>query len=298
MNATIFKPKSLNNTYDEIFKALFINNENVLAKMIEDITNISYQLLKDNIILETNEIPITRRNEKFKKCDFIIKLKNNPNYLINIELNTSNYKGLMMKNLSYIFSLFATSNKKGRKYNDQLIMIQINLNTYKEEQDELSIYEIRNIKNNNPYFSNLKIYSLDIVKCHKIFYNNANKSRIANYIKWGTLLQCNSKYEVSKLMNDILKQEEIEELESRMEGLMMDANGIMTKKEAKEWGDWLGRSMDYEDGIEHGFSKGTEHTNLNIIKSMLENKININLISKITGKSVKEIKKIKEDNQN
>lgn len=261
--------------------------------MIHDITNISYSLLKDNIILEMNEIPITRKNEKFKKCDFIIRLKNNPNYIINIELNTSNYKGLKMKNLSYIFSLFATSNKRGRKYNDNLIMLQINLNTYKEDDEELNVYEIRNIKNNSPYFNNLKIYSLDIVKCHKIFYNSAIKSKLANHIKWGALLKCNNQNAISNMMKNILNKDEIEELKSRMEGLMMDANGIMTKKEAREWGDWLGRSMDYEDAIAYGF----EQNNLKTIKSMLENKIDIALISKITGKSIKEIKKIKKDNK-
>ena len=67
MNTTLEQNKSLNNTYDKIFKVLFINNENILTKIISDITNISYVLLKDNIILEMNEIPITRNNEKFKK---------------------------------------------------------------------------------------------------------------------------------------------------------------------------------------------------------------------------------------
>lgn len=63
----------------------------------------------------------------------------------------------------------------------------------------------------------------------------------------------------------------------------MEANEIMTKKEEK-MGEWLERSMDYEVGI--------EHTNLNIIKSMLENGANYNFISKVTKKSIKEIKKM------
>ena len=61
-------------SYDIIFKSLFIDNENILAKMISDITGIEYELLKDNIILETNELPINKRNDKFKRCDFILKI--------------------------------------------------------------------------------------------------------------------------------------------------------------------------------------------------------------------------------
>lgn len=48
-------------SYDVLFKSLFIGNENILAKMISDITGIEYELLKDNIILETNELPINKK---------------------------------------------------------------------------------------------------------------------------------------------------------------------------------------------------------------------------------------------
>ena len=63
--------------YDIVFKSVFTNQENLLAKMISDITGIDYELLKDNIILETNELPISKNNEKAKRCDFIIRMKNN-----------------------------------------------------------------------------------------------------------------------------------------------------------------------------------------------------------------------------
>ena len=34
--------------------------------MVSDITGIGYEILKDNIILETNELPISTKNEKEK----------------------------------------------------------------------------------------------------------------------------------------------------------------------------------------------------------------------------------------
>ena len=60
--------------YDLIFKSVFSENENILGKMISDITGIDYKLLKDNIILDTYELPISRQYENAKKCDFIIKI--------------------------------------------------------------------------------------------------------------------------------------------------------------------------------------------------------------------------------
>ena len=60
--------------YDACFKSLFIGNENILGKMISDITGIDYGLLKDNIVLDVNELSLERKNEKFKKCDFILRV--------------------------------------------------------------------------------------------------------------------------------------------------------------------------------------------------------------------------------
>ena len=37
--------------YDVYFKALFIGRENLLARMVSDITGIDYEILKDNVIL-------------------------------------------------------------------------------------------------------------------------------------------------------------------------------------------------------------------------------------------------------
>ena len=45
-----------------------------MAKMVSDITGIDYKLLEDNVILETNELPVSRNKEKAKKCDFILKI--------------------------------------------------------------------------------------------------------------------------------------------------------------------------------------------------------------------------------
>ena len=36
--------------YDVVFKSVFTGNENILAKMIADITGMDYYLLEDNII--------------------------------------------------------------------------------------------------------------------------------------------------------------------------------------------------------------------------------------------------------
>ncbi len=46
------------------------------------------------------------------------------------------------------------------------------------------------------------------------------------------------------------------------------------------------------EGIEIGRSEGSKNKSIQIVKKMLEEKINIELISKVTGISVEEIKKM------
>ena len=48
----------------------------------------------------------------------------------------------------------------------------------------------------------------------------------------------------------------------------------------------------YDEGLEKGREEGAEQRNIAIAKSMLEEKMDLNLISKITGLSVEQIKNI------
>lgn len=280
---------------DRIFKAIFINNENVLAKLISDITDIDYNRLKNNITIKINEIPIIHKGEKFKRTDFIVNFGNTTT--INIEANSSYYKGSRSKNLSYVFMLYGTDTKKGNYYDDDKLFIQINLNAFKNKNNDNSLvdYMLRD-KYGKTYIDNLKIFNLDIVKCYKMYYNCSNLKDLSNSTKWGAFLWSNYEDDcVCDILNDILDNKEVEELESRLEAINMNADGIMSKKEAREWGEWIKNSSlrYYKELAEEEVRKEvTNKVEENNIKNMLENNMDYDLISKITKKSVKEIKEI------
>ena len=205
---------------DVIFKSLFIENPNILGKMISDIADIDYIILKDNIILETNEIPIKRKDERFKKCDFIVRL--DPDKVINIEINTSKYKTLKIKNLSYSFELFATNTSKGEDYNENFKLIQINLNCYREStKDVLVEYGlISNDNNHINYIDNYKILMLNIYKAHEIYYNETNRESIPNYIKWGEFLYNEEIDKIPKILDGVLESWECEIVMKKIGNLM------------------------------------------------------------------------------
>lgn len=269
--------------YDIVFKAVFQEQTNILAKMISDITGIDYNLLKDNIILETNELPINRKNEKAKKCDFIIRASKNK--VLNLEINRNSYAGQVVKNLAYLCDLFSTFTKKGEKYDENLTVMQINIDCFENSSQKkpLSRYYLREEESNEIYVDNLAIYSLNIVKCNKIYYNEA-KERIPEYIRWGAFLYNDDFSKIPLITKGILNDKERKIIMDKLNKITKE-DYFMTEEEALEWADWTEKSI-YDDG--------RKQEQQEMIKSMFENKADLEFISKVTGKSIEEIKNILE----
>lgn len=286
--------------YDIIFKSVFINNENILAKMISSITGIDYNVFKDNIRLETNELPISRRNEKAKRCDFIVKVDKST--IVNLELNRQDLKTNVVKNLSYAFSLFATHASKGEEYDEKFKVMQININCYKHNLDALMQYYISaKGRNDINYINNFVIYSLNVYKCNEMYYNYINEKDIPDYVRWGSLIYCEDFTQIPKITKGILTFDERIMIMDKLDKLQNDEH-IMSEVEALKQADWYeksvyteGKNIGREEGLEEGREKGKTETTINIIKAMLNNKLDIDLISKITNKTKEEILEIKEN---
>lgn len=292
--------------YDVIFKSVFLNNENILAKMISDITNIDYKILENNITLEANELPISKKNEKAKRCDFVVRL--DKDYILNLELNRQSHAGLIVRNLSYVFNLFSTNTKAGDEYNKNLVVMQININCFDNQNGKaLSRYHIKEDYDDDIYSNNLVLYTLNVVNCKELYYNYDNK-KIPKYIRWGALIYCDDISKIPIITKEIMTYEERNIIMDKLNKLQNDKE-IMTELEALEWEEWE-RNTIYSDGIkkgieegikqgikqgiEQGIEQGTKEKTIEIIKSMLKKELDINLISEITNESIEEINKIKE----
>lgn len=291
--------------YDIVFKAIFTGEENILAKMISSITGINYLDLKDNLAFETNEIPISRKNEKAKRCDFILRMNNNN--IINLEINTSYYKGKKIKNLAYICGLYSTSTKRKEEYDDKFFAIQINLDCYKKEENKvLEQYLLQEVTSHKTYTNNLSIFNLNVVKCNEIYYNCGNKEEITDYIKWGALIYTRDFSEIPNIARDILTEKEVKKIMSKIEKLNNDSL-FMSELEAMEWQEWEDRSimtearnegynsgfqLGIEQGLEQGLEQGIDKGISQTIKNMFKNNLSIDIISKVTNKTVNEINEI------
>ncbi|MBQ3421414.1 MAG: hypothetical protein IJH34_07040 [Romboutsia sp.] len=286
---------------DIIFKSLFINNEELLIKLIYDITG--YKL--NNIVLTITELPIIRKNEKFKKCDILIRSKD---LIINIELNSSYYNSLIIKNLNYLCSLFLNNNTKGKKYNKDLEIIQININNYSRFNKPILDYQIINNSYGIVYFNGLKIYDLDIVKSKKLYYNEYIRKR--NYLKWGALFSSKTLDEIYPIITELIGKRKGEILMSKLKKMTVETK-VMDAVEATRLDDIFrnsiyeegkeigllqgisqGISQGKEIGKEEGISEGKLETTIEFVKKMISNNIDKKIISNITGKSINEINQI------
>ena len=280
--------------YDIVMKAIFTNEVNILAKMISDISGIPYSTLKDNTTLITNEIPINSKDEKAKRCDFVIKVTNGN--IISLEVNSSYYEGMNSKNLSYIFGEYIAMFKTGEKYNEKMYAIQINLNCFKNGGAKaLAKYVLQEVEDHDVFTNNLAIYNLNVEKCSSKYYNLLKKKKeIPSYVRWAALLYCRDFSKIPEIAKGILTKEEVERVMDKIYKLQND-DLFITELEARRISEWEEKSKiahALNTGKEEGRHEGIKENTIDMIKNMFANNLEINVISKITNKSIDEINKI------
>ena len=287
--------------YDIVMKAIFIDEVNILAKMISDVTGIDYKLLEDNVILEVNELPVSIKNEKAKRCDFILKIdKNN---ILNLEINTSYYPELVIKNLSYLFNIYSRTAKKNEKYNKNILIRQLNLNCYDDNLDKpLSKYTLLEEETHMLYSKSIAIFDLNVVKCNDVYYNLSNKEVIPNYIRWGALIYNRDFKKISEIAEGIMTGEEVRQIMDKIESLIDDSLFMsdletleMYRKEEdaiRDYGEQLARERGHAEGLAEGRAEGLAEGQKELILSMVKNGATLEFISKVTNKTIDEIKEI------
>ena len=139
---------------------------------------------------------------------------------------------------------------------------------------------------------------MNVVKCNDLYYNCGNKEDIPDYARWGALFYTKDFSEIPSIAKNILTKEEVERIMDKIKKLQEDSL-FMSELEALEWQEWEDRSIltevknqAYTVGMEQGLEQGLEQKTKEIILSMIKNNIPMETISKVTNKTINEIKKI------
>lgn len=271
--------------YDKPFKEIMLNekNKDILKKLLETILKqeIKYINIK-NVELSVKEMDVKR-----KSVDVYLESLNKK---IEIEVNTSLESYIHPRNMSYISNIYSSHTLRNDSYDEKTDIIQINLNYNQKNKRIYNEYMMRDLYG-DVYVKNLKIIELNMEKYKEMWYHGSEKEKEEN--KFLIMLDLNeeelkkikgdkvvSKYmkEINKLNND----SEFVEYMSAEE----DARKIYNSRmyDAREKG--------FKQGYDEGIEQGIEQNKIEIAKNLLNNNVDINIISLSTGLSQEEIKNL------
>ena len=275
------KLESINMLNDAMFKALFrsIEARDMVSSFLSSITGIDKELLL-KADYQGGELPKKNINEKGKTSDIIIKIEDN--HKIVLEMNRFYNDKIFEKNISYAFSIASEAIPVGSKKYPVVILINIdNFNAFKTKEGILSF----KLRDEEGHIETNQYHSI-----HLILENIVNS-------------EYNKNKEIAKLAK-FLRSENIKEMEKefggdesymacvrKVEDLSTDPNfiGYYDIEEA--------RRQEIEDvkdtGIRIGLEQGSKEKQLEIAKSMLNEKLPLEVIAKCTGLTEEEIKDIK-----
>lgn len=275
--------------YDKPFKEIMLNekNKDILKKLLETILKqeIKYINIK-NVELSVKEMDVKR-----KSVDVYLESLNKK---IEIEVNTSLESYIHPRNMSYISNIYSSHTLRNDSYDEKTDIIQINLNYNQKNKRIYNEYMMRDLYG-DVYVKNLKIIELNMEKYKEMWYHGSEKEKEEN--KFLIMLDLNeeelkkikgdkvvSKYmkEINKLNND----SEFVEYMSAEEDARKIYNSRMYDAREK------GFKQGYDEGIEQGIEKGIEQNKIEIAKNLLDNNVDINVISLSTGLSQEEIKNL------
>ena len=280
------KVKLLPITFDPIFKGIFGSNIDLLKDFILSVLEIDIDRDKCKIRLLNNELPIENYKEYKKTVDLNIVL--NDDIFIEIEINRSDFNKVKRRNFIYQNKMYSMIPEKGDnpKNLDNIIFYQLNLNT----ENKTETYGDDN------YYTILKYLEF----YHKLYYTKSRKLERGEL--WLAALMSNSFSELYDILSKILSPDKLELMIEEVKRMSLNDFNLHAWKQKEmedlviREGNRISREEGIEEGIKHGIEQGIEQgisqNTIDTIKKMLKEKISYELINKITGKSIKEIKEI------
>lgn len=261
---------------DYVLKHLFSEIPNVLILLISDLLNIDYNNIKDN-----TKVYALRDSHNISYLDLAIKVGDY--YLVNIKFNqpleeNNNLKidfGKFKDDFKDINENFRGLYIKGfRNWNDAVIESTIAL-----DKETLKPIEGETI-----------VHGFSTEKCYNIFYKKEeNEDNVSDrIIKWGTILYTTNISEIPNIMGeDFIPKEDKEKF---LKVIMQLENKFkkLTDEQISLLDDWHFENRIIAS-IDHAYRDNYWYELYRVTKILLNEKIDITLISEITGLDKKEI---------
>ena len=235
--------------------------------------------------------------EASKEVDLLLSLSG---IKINIELSNRCTIGVRERNLVYICGQHSKQLKVGEKnYQNIKDSIQICINNFNcNERDAIESYYLMN-KRGKIYSKKLRINLIDLEKIKNICYPMSNKRfslfkifttnkkvELVKYLE-GDIMRDESKEKLIKNVERYSSDEDVFTLYTELSKDELEKNTMIA--EARDEGILVGKKL----GEVQEKKLGIASEKINIAKTMIQKKFNLDLISEITGLSIKELLKLR-----
>ena len=303
--------KLLNIKTDYVFKRIFgrEGNEQITKNFLSCILG---EKVSD-IELEKN--PILEKDLMDDKVGILdIKAEINKNTNVDIEMQIIDKKNSAKRILFYCAKLFIRSLKSGKDYNSlkktiSILIADYELDELKEVRKYITKWNIREEDCSKIILTDaMEIYIIEIEKFKK-YQGTERYKELDSWIKFienpEVVDMSNKEIVMAKKVLDEISQDEHERYLAEMrEKYILDQNATEAAgydkglkeghKKGIEEGIKEGHKKGIEEGIKQGHEKGVEEGKKEIAKKMLEEKLDLGLIEKVTNISKEELKKMQE----
>ena len=281
-------------TLDGVFKAIMGTCLLYLADLISKLTGLDKEFIINNFKEQNVEYKISNALERKKVSDFIFTL---PGYIINLECNRGYWEGIIERNDAYFGKIKGELLSKGEEYSKKIKVIQINFDIFDnfEEclgKEKISTFQMKNNENIIETETSEKIH-IDMMKSYNKYFNGEELTKLDKEL---VILMLDDYLEIKKLAEG---DEELMEVADRLYELTNNIDNIglydpeKRRKEEEalkiEYHSNIAREEGIEKGIEQGIEQGASNEKKSIAKSMLAKKMDIPLISELTGLSKNQI---------
>ena len=283
------KKEMVSLTFDLMLKNLFEQNRWALKRFIISVLDLDISEEECDLRIRKSTLPLTTMEEYAKTVDFNIIINND--LIIDLEINREHFNQVKTRNFVYLNKIYSLSLSKGEDYHNlnNAKYIGLNLNaidkTYLKGEECYVLYE----KELKKVLIDNYVIILEYLDYYKRKYYNKDEV-LSEKDYWLAALASSNINELEEILSKFLKPHEKLEFLRSVINLSND-DTILTEYEAESLAK-LHKDEIYGQGVNEGRQQGIEKKEVEMIKSMLENKADYEFISNVTGKTIEEIKEI------
>ena len=283
------------------------NLKEYVSYIVSKIMNMDYDYVLKEMTVISPRHRISNKRSKRMISDIVLRIGNN---IINIEGNKKYYKGLLERNHIYYSKLISNSLSINDSYKNTLAVTQINFNNFAVNKSRLVIneYLVMEKRNLDIELELFKKFHMNLDRIKKKCHNNnkkltafkrylaimiiEEKSMLKKIAKGNRVLErvVERIMEINENYDEWVRVYDVVEENNRMWRIIVaNKEEEAMEKEKKEVEKEKQKAEKRFQRVENKLHKAENNT-IQIVKNLLKQNLDINLISKVTDMSVSKLK--------